>query len=152
MNQHEHFMQLALEEARIASQRGEVPVGAVLVRDGVVIARAHNRVEQLGNPTAHAELLLIQEATAVQQGKWLHECALYVTLEPCPMCAGAILLARIPQLYFGAFDAKAGAAGTLFCVTTDPRMNHTVGTWGGICASQSTALLQQFFREQRGAT
>ncbi|MCC7436950.1 MAG: nucleoside deaminase [Armatimonadetes bacterium] len=151
MNQHEHFMQLALEEARIASQQGEAPIGAVLVREGVVIARAHNRVEQLGNPTAHAELLLIQEATVAQQGKWLHECALYVTLEPCPMCAGAILLARIPELYFGAFDAKAGAAGTLFCVTTDPRMNHTVGTWRGICANESIALLQQFFRKQRGA-
>lgn len=145
-------MQLALEEARIASQQGEVPVGAVLVREGVVIARAGNRVQQRKDPTAHAELLLIQQATAAQQGKWLHECALYVTLEPCPMCAGAILLARIPELYFGAFDAKAGAAGTLFCLTADPRLNHTVGTWGGICSSQSTALLQQFFREQRGAT
>lgn len=150
MNPHEHFMQLALEEARIASQQGEVPIGAVLVRDGVVVGRAHNRVEQLRNPAAHAELLLIQEATAATQQKWLHECALYVTLEPCPMCAGAMLLARIPQLYFGAFDAKAGAAGTLFCLTADPRLNHQVETWGGICANQSIALLQQFFREQRG--
>lgn len=152
MSQHEHFMQMALEEARIASQQGEIPVGAVLVCEGVVVATSRNRVEQLNNPTAHAELLLIQEATATQQQKWLHECALYVTLEPCPMCAGAILLARIPKLYFGAFDAKTGAAGTLFCLTTDPRLNHSVETWGGICANQSIQLLQQFFREQRKAT
>lgn len=149
MNRHEHFMEMALEEARIAGQEGEVPIGAVLVRNGSVIARSHNRVEQLKNPTAHAELLAIQEAIACQQEKWLHECALYVTLEPCPMCAGAILLARIPKLYFGAFDANAGAAGTLFSITADPRLNHAAQTWGGICAAQSTQLLQQFFREQR---
>lgn len=151
MSQHEHFMNIALEEARLASQQGEIPVGAVLVRKGVVVGKSHNRVEQLNNPTAHAELLLIQEATTKQQ-KWLHECALYVTLEPCPMCAGAIILARIPKLYFGAFDAKAGAAGTLFCITTAPRLNHNVETWGGICANQSIELLQRFFREQRNST
>lgn len=143
------FMQEALSLAREAPLIGEVPIAALLVRDGVVIARAHNLRETVQDPTAHAELLVIREA-AKQMNSWrLTESTLYVTLEPCTMCIGAIILARIPRLVFGALDPKAGACGSIMDIPPEPGLNHRVDVVGGVCAEESQALLQDFFRELR---
>ncbi len=143
------FMQEALSLARKATLIGEVPIAALLVRDGVVIARAHNLRETDQDPTAHAELLVIREA-ARQTNSWrLTESTLYVTLEPCTMCIGAIVLARIPRLVFGALDPKAGACGSIMDIPSEPRLNHRVDVVGGLCAEESQALLQDFFRGLR---
>ncbi|MBX3123839.1 MAG: tRNA adenosine(34) deaminase TadA [Nitrospira sp.] len=143
------FMQEALSLAREAPLIGEVPIAALLVRDGVVIARAHNLRETVQDPTAHAELLVIREA-AKQMNSWrLTESTLYVTLEPCCMCIGAIVLARISRLVFGAFDPKAGACGSIMDIPPEPRLNHRVDVVGGLCAEDSQALLQDFFRGLR---
>lgn len=149
MTYHERFMRLALEEARAAASIGEVPVGCVIVRGGEVIARAHNRTISAADPTAHAEMLAISRATAFTGRDRLVGCSMYVTLEPCPMCAGAIVLARAEQLLFGAFDERAGAAGTLYSITTDPRLNHRVETHGGILDAECASLLRGFFAERR---
>src|SRR6201993_2985248 len=118
-------MEMALEEARIAFGDDEVPVGAVIVSlAGGVLARAHNQREQLKDPTAHAEMIAITQAAAALRSWRLENCVLYVTLEPCPMCAGAIVLARLPMVVYGAADPKAGACGTLYQITSDPRLNH----------------------------
>lgn len=152
MTHHERFMLEALDEARAAADGDEIPVGAVVVRDGVVVARAHNETVRAGDPTAHAEVLALRRAFEALGNGRLYGCALYVTLEPCPMCAGAIVLARLGQLYFGAFDEKAGAAGTLFSITTDPRLNHRVVTNGGILDDECGALLRAFFADRRDAS
>ncbi|MBI5088893.1 MAG: nucleoside deaminase, partial [Actinobacteria bacterium] len=137
-------MQQALVEARAAVAHGDVPVGAVVVRDGQVIAAAHNERELSGDPTAHAELLALRRAASVV-GNWrLDECTLYVTLEPCPMCAGAVVNARVARLVFGASDPKAGAARTLYQVADDPRLNHRALVEGGLMADEAGALLKQF--------
>src|SRR5665213_2552498 len=129
---HEHFMRMALAEAQAALEEGEVPVGAVIVREGRVLASAHNQREQLRDPTAHAEMVAITQA-AEALGSWrLEGCALYVTLEPCPMCAGAILQARIPTVVYGATDPKAGAVHTLYQLLSDPRLNHRPQTVSGV--------------------
>lgn len=142
-------MQLALAEARQALAEEEVPIGAVIVRDERVIAAAHNQREQLKDPTAHAEMIAITQA-ANSLGDWrLQDCTLYVTLEPCPMCAGAILQARIPVVVYGAPDPKAGAVQTLYQLLTDPRLNHRCQTVPGVMADQCAALLTQFFQAQR---
>ena len=145
----EHWMREALAEAKIAQSEGEVPIGAVIVRRGKILARAHNQREQLRDPTAHAEMIAItQAATAV--GSWrLEQCELYVTLEPCPMCAGAIVLARIPRVVYGATDPKAGAVETLYHLLNDQRLNHMVDTTGGVLGEQCGAILSEFFRHQR---
>jgi tRNA(adenine34) deaminase len=145
----QQFMEMALEEAQLAFEEGEVPVGAVLVRNGAVISQAHNRTIACSDPTAHAEMLVIQQASELLGRQRLTDCSLYVTLEPCPMCAGAIVNARIQQLFFGAFDMKAGATGTLYSITTDRRLNHYVETCGGVLDSECAELLQRFFRERR---
>ena len=139
----------ALELARQATEKGEVPVGAVVIKEGNLVAAAHNLREQSGNPVAHAEMLAIQ-AAAKKLGNWrLTETTLYVTLEPCPMCAGAIILARIPRVVFGAADPKSGAAGSLYNIVQDERLNHKVELLSGVCAEESSALLRTFFHNRR---
>ena len=121
---HDHYMQIALEEAQQALRENEVPIGAVIVHDERVIARTHNQREQLRDPTAHAEMIAITQAAHSLQSWRLDGCTLYVTLEPCPMCAGAIVQARLPTLVYGATDPKAGAVHTLYRMLDDPRLNH----------------------------
>ncbi|MDX2200590.1 MAG: tRNA adenosine(34) deaminase TadA [Phycisphaerae bacterium] len=143
------FMEDALAEARRALDTEDVPVGAVIVREGRIIARGRNQREQLQDPTAHAEMIAIT-AAASAVGHWrLENCTLYVTLEPCAMCAGAIVLARIPRLVFGAYDEKAGACGSLFEISRDPRLNHRADTVGGVLAGPCAQLLRDFFRARR---
>jgi tRNA(adenine34) deaminase len=152
---HEHFMRLALREAQAALEAGEVPIGAVVVHDDPagdrrVIAAAHNQREQLRDPTAHAEMLAITQAASAL-GNWrLTDCTLYVTLEPCPMCAGAIVLARLPRLVYGATDPKAGAVETLYRLVDDPRLNHRAQVTPGVLAEPCGEVLSQFFRQKRG--
>jgi tRNA(adenine34) deaminase len=142
-------MEVALREAERAFEEGEVPVGAVVVQNDRIIGRGHNRVEQLKDPTAHAEMLAITAACSTLGTKYLNGCTLYVTLEPCPMCAGAILWARIDRVVFGAFDEKAGAASTLYNLLQDARLNHQVEVLSGLEADRASALLQAFFRQRR---
>lgn len=142
-------MRLALDEARAAVAHGDVPVGAIVVCDGQVIARRHNERELTGDPTAHAEVLALRDAAATL-GRWrLDDCTLVVTLEPCVMCAGALLNARIGRLVFGAADPKAGATGTLYHVCSDPRLNHNPPVQHGVLADESSALLADFFAQRR---
>lgn len=142
-------MEKALELARQASEKGEVPIGAILIKDDTCVAAAHNLREQSGNPIAHAEMLAIQEASQ-KLGNWrLTDTTLYVTLEPCPMCAGAIVLARIPKVVFAADDPKAGAAGTIYNILQDERLNHQVELVRGVCAEESSVLLKSFFKNRR---
>lgn len=143
------YMRLALEQARKASAQGEVPIGAVLVRDGQVLAQAHNLRETWQDPTAHAEVVAIREA-ATQSGSWrLTDTTLYVTLEPCAMCIGATILARIPRLVFGAMDPKAGVCGSIFDLPAERKLNHRVEVIGRVLEQESQELLQTFFRNLR---
>lgn len=137
-------MSLALAQATRAAQLGEVPVGAVLVRDGRILATTHNRREADADPTAHAEILALRQAAGAD-GWRLEGTAMYVTLEPCPMCAGALWLARVGRLVYGARDEKAGAAGTLYNVVADPRLNHRLRVESGLMAEESALLLRSFF-------
>ncbi|HEX2092112.1 MAG TPA: tRNA adenosine(34) deaminase TadA [Longimicrobiaceae bacterium] len=146
----ERWMRLALEEAAAAERLGEVPVGAVIVRGGEVVARGHNLTHTLQDPSAHAEMVAIRRA-AEATGHWrLLECTLYVTLEPCAMCSGAIVLARIPRLVFGAMDPKAGMSGSLGNLVQDPRLNHRVELVAGVLAEECGEVLRAFFRARRG--
>src|SRR5687767_11731380 len=145
-------MDAALVEARQAQEHGDVPVGAVVVRDGEVIAAAHNRREIDADPTAHAELLAVRQAARALRSWRLDGCALYVTLEPCTMCAGALVLARLPLLVFGASDPKAGAVGSLYDLAREPRLNHRIEVVDGVMASECGALLTSFFRAARART
>jgi tRNA(adenine34) deaminase len=149
MTQHEQWMKQALREAERAAEEEEIPVGAVVVHAGAIIGRGHNQIERLQDPTAHAEMIAITAAAEHLESRRLHECTLYVTLEPCPMCAGAIVLARIPTLVFAAFDPKAGACGTLYNIVHDKRLNHTVHVISGICDRESEQLLKGFFGKVR---
>jgi tRNA(adenine34) deaminase len=143
-------MDLAISEARLAIAHGDVPVGAVIVRDGTVLATRHNERELIGDPTAHAEILAIRDAAAIV-GNWrLDDCTMVVTLEPCAMCAGALVNARMGALVFGAFDPKAGAAGSLMSLVTDPRLNHRMPVVAGVEAERCGALLVDFFAARRG--
>jgi len=145
----ETFMSAALKEAEKAARKGEVPVGAVIVREGRVIARGHNKREMANDPAAHAELLAIR-AAAKKLGSWrLSATTLYVTLEPCLMCMGAIILARVPRLVFGAFDPKAGACGSLYDISGDKRLNHRVHVSSGVLGTESQEALKDFFRRLR---
>jgi tRNA(adenine34) deaminase len=146
---HEHFMKLALEQAEQAMREEEVPVGAIVVQNDRVIAVAHNQREQLHDPTAHAEMIAITQAAESLQSWRLDGCTLYVTLEPCPMCAGAILQARIPMLVYGATDPKAGAVHTLFRMLDDPRLNHRCQTVSNVLAQPCSEILSRFFQAQR---
>lgn len=145
----EQLMQAALEQARLAEAAGDVPIGAVVAREGKIISAAYNRRIIDADPTAHAELLAIRLAAAALKDWRLTGCTLAVTLEPCCMCAGAIVLARLDRLIYGATDPKAGAVDTLYRICTDDRLNHRVAVAGGILADQCAALLTEFFRKQR---
>ena len=139
----------ALRDAREAGQRGEVPIGAVIVGDGRILGRGGNATEALQDPTVHAEMLAIRQASAAVGSRRLLSTTLYATLEPCAMCAGAIVLARIPRLVYGAEDAKAGACGSLRNVVEDPRLNHRCEVRGGVLARQCADLLKDFFAALR---
>jgi len=142
-------MKIALQEAEKAFSEGEVPVGAVIVHKNKIIAKGHNLVERLKDPTAHAEMITITAASDYLSSSRLEECTLYVTLEPCPMCAGAVVLAKIPTLVFGTFDPKAGACGTLYNIVLDERLNHRVHVISGILDEDCGMLLKEFFRLRR---
>ncbi len=145
----EYFMRLALREAERALEHDDVPVGAVVVHGGEVIGAAHNERERVGDPTAHAEILAVREA-ARHLGSWrLAETVLYATLEPCSMCAGAIVLARVPRVVYGAPDPKAGAAGSVLDVLARPELNHRPEVGGGLLAGESASLLRAFFAGRR---
>ncbi|NLO28262.1 MAG: nucleoside deaminase [Actinobacteria bacterium] len=142
-------MALAIEEARSAAASGEVPVGAVLVVDGEVLAARGNERERRHDPTAHAEMLVLRDAAAMVGGWRLKDATLYVTLEPCAMCAGAIVLARIRRLVYGADDPKAGAAGTIFNIVDHPALNHQPEVRAGVMAREAAAMLREFFAIRR---
>ena len=142
-------MRVALEEARRAAEHGDVPIGAVVARDGETIAACGNERELRGDPTAHAEILAMRAAAKVLGGWRIADSVLYVTLEPCAMCAGAVVLARVPRIVYGATDPKAGAAGSILDVLRDPRLNHRPEVEGGLLADESTALLEEFFAARR---
>jgi tRNA(adenine34) deaminase len=148
---HVMHMEMAIEEALIASDEDEVPVGAVIVslERGEVIARAHNQREQLQDPTAHAEMVAITQAAAALRSWRLEQCILYVTLEPCPMCAGAIVQARVPVVVYGCTDPKAGACHSLYEITSDPRLNHRCQVVSGTLAERCSSMLSQFFAAKR---
>jgi len=145
----EYFMRLAIREAQAAAEHEDVPIGAVVVRDGEVVGSGHNERELRQDPTAHAEVLALREA-ARALGLWrVLESVLYVTLEPCAMCAGAIVLARVPRVVFGCSDPKAGAAGSVLDVLAEPRLNHRPDVAGGLLAAECAALLTDFFGARR---
>jgi tRNA(adenine34) deaminase len=142
-------MEFALKEAEEALSEDEVPVGAVIVWQDKIIGRGHNQIERLQDPTAHAEMIAITAAAASLNSRRLENCTLYVTLEPCPMCAGAIVLARIPLLVFGAFDPKAGACSTLYNIVNDGKLNHRVEMVTGVSADMCSDVLKRFFAKLR---
>jgi tRNA(adenine34) deaminase len=145
----EYFMRLALREAARALEHGDVPVGAVIVHDGEVIGAGHNERELRSEPTAHAEMIALREAAAALRGWRLLDTVLYVTLEPCAMCAGAIVLARIPRVVYGAADPKAGAAGSILNVLDTPQLNHRPQVASGLLAEDAAGLLRAFFAQRR---
>jgi tRNA(adenine34) deaminase len=145
----EDAMALALVEARAASEEGEVPVGAVALIGGKVVAARHNEREGAADPTAHAEILALRDAAAGVGGWRLSELTLVVTLEPCPMCAGALVAARVARVVFGATDPRAGACGTLYNLCADPRLNHQLEVTGGVGVAECAALLSSFFARRR---
>ncbi|WP_412061002.1 tRNA adenosine(34) deaminase TadA [Rubrivirga sp. IMCC45206] len=146
------WMRQALAEAERAYEAGEVPVGAVVVQGHRVVGRGHNQVERLADPTAHAEMLAVSAACQTLGTKFLTGCTLYVTLEPCPMCAGALVWARLDRLVFGALDEKAGAASTLYDIPGDTRLNHQIPTVSGVEADRAADLLRAFFRQRRATS
>jgi len=145
----ERYMRQAIEAAYVAEENGDVPIGAVIVHEGRLIARAYNEREQLRDPTAHAEIIALTQAAAAL-GIWrLHGCTIYVTLEPCPMCAGALVQARVDRLVYGCTDPKAGACGTLYDICRDGRLNHRLAVTAGVLADDCAGLLQAFFKSRR---
>ena len=144
-------MRAALREAQAAADHDEVPVGAVVVHDGMIIGRGHNQVEALNDATAHAEILAIGAASSALESWRLGDCTLYVTLEPCAMCAGAMVLARVTRLVYGAADPKAGACGSVLDVIGERRLNHQVQVTSGVLADEASALLKEFFARKRRA-
>jgi tRNA(adenine34) deaminase len=148
---HQLHMEMALEEAAAAEAEDEVPIGAVILdlQSGQLIAAAHNQKERLQDPTGHAEVIAITQAAAGRRSWRLDRCALYVTLEPCPMCAGAIVQARVPVVVYGCTDPKAGACHTLYQITNDPRLNHRCQVVGGVLAERCAGVLSDFFAKKR---
>jgi len=142
-------MKIAIDQAKIAWENGDVPIGAVIVHKNRIIAKAYNQREQLQDPTAHAEIIALTQAAAFLENWHLHDCTIYVTLEPCPMCAGALVLARIDRLVYGCDDPKTGAVKSLYNITTDARLNHKVKVTPGILADDCSRLLQEFFTRRR---
>ena len=145
----ERYMLEAVKEAARAAEEGEVPVGAVIVKDGQIIARAHNRIEASRRSSAHAEMLALEAAEEKLGAKWLTGATMYVTLEPCSMCAGAMVLARLSRLVIGADDPKTGACGSLYNIANDDRLNHSIEITRGVLAGECSALLKDFFRSRR---
>lgn len=145
----EYFMGQALLAARSAYEQDEVPVGAVIVHDQQIIARAHNQVETLKDPTAHAEMIAVTQAVNTLKTKWLTDCTIYVTLEPCPMCAGALVLARLARLVYGTEDPKAGACGTQMNLVSHNALNHRLTVEQGILRGECSHILSDFFRKKR---
>jgi len=144
-------MSLALREAIKAYEQHEVPVGAIVVHKNTVIGKGYNQVEMLRDATAHAEMIAITAAQAHIESKWLKECRLYVTMEPCPMCSGAIVLARIPTVVFGCYDPKMGACGSLYTIPEDKRLNHRAHVIAGVMDAEAGSLLKDFFKGRRDA-
>ncbi|MCX5696820.1 MAG: tRNA adenosine(34) deaminase TadA [Candidatus Omnitrophica bacterium] len=142
-------MREALKEAQKAFEEDEVPVGAVIVYEGKIIARAHNQIECLKDPTAHAEMLALTSAANYLGTKWLNAASLYVTIEPCSMCAGALVLARVKNIYFGAKDPKTGACGSVFNIANSKKLNHRIKVKGGFLEKECGSLLSSFFRKKR---
>jgi len=142
-------MQEAVKLALQAAHKDEVPIGAVIVHEGRMIARAHNQVEMLKDPTAHAEMIALTQATNTLSCKWLYDCDLYVTLEPCAMCAGALVLARVKRIFFGAPDSKTGACGTVMDIARNQDLNHQIEVYGGLEREQCGAMLSDFFQKKR---
>ncbi|AID43577.1 tRNA adenosine(34) deaminase TadA [Staphylococcus xylosus] len=149
MTNHQFYMKMAIEEAKKAGDIGEVPIGAVIVKNDEIIARAHNLRESKKDPTAHAEYLAIQKASKLLKSWRLEECQLYVTLEPCVMCAGAIVMSRIPHVIYGAKDPKGGCAGSLMDLLQEPRFNHRAQVEIGVMEEACSQLLTEFFRNIR---
>jgi tRNA(adenine34) deaminase len=147
--EYEKYMKLALEEAIIAEENGDVPIGAVIVYQNQIIGRAYNQREQLKDPTAHAEIIALTQAAAFLESWRLHGCTMYVTLEPCPMCAGALVLARLDRLVYGCDDPKAGACKSLYNIVQDKRLNHRLEITSGVLADECGKLLQGFFQRRR---
>ncbi|TAN62365.1 nucleoside deaminase [bacterium] len=145
----EIYMREAIKEARKAFEADEVPVGAVIVDNGKIVARGHNQVECLKDPTAHAEMIAITSAASCLGSKWLNSSSLYVTIEPCSMCAGALVLSRIKNLYFGAADPKTGACGSVTNIVNHKKLNHRIKVKGGILKEECGSLLSEFFKKKR---
>jgi tRNA(adenine34) deaminase len=145
----EIFMKRAIDEAARALDHDDVPIGAVIVKAGRVIARGHNQVELLRDPTAHAEMIAVTAAAEALGSKWLSDCTLYVTIEPCSMCAGALVLARIPRVVFGAVDLKAGAGGSIVDILDHKKLNHRVKVTPGVLEGDCAALVKEFFKKKR---
>ncbi len=149
INIDEIFMQEALKEAKKALEEDEVPIGAVIVHDKKIIARGHNQVETLKDPTAHAEMITLTSATNYLSSKWLQDCTLYVTIEPCSMCAGALVLARLDRVCFGASDPKAGACGSIINIANHKELNHRLDIQSDLLSEQCGFLLSDFFKKKR---
>lgn len=145
----QRFMKIAIEQAQIAEENGDVPIGAVIVYQNQIIGKAYNQREQLQDPTAHAEIIALTQAAAFLESWRLHDCTIYVTLEPCPMCAGALVLARLDRLVYGCDDSKTGAVKSLYNIVQDDRLNHRLEVTSGILSNECSKLLQDFFLRRR---
>jgi len=145
----QRFMKIAIEQAKIAEENGDVPIGAVIVYQNQIIGKAYNQRQQLQDPTAHAEIIALTQAAAALENWHLNGCTMYVTLEPCPMCAGALVLARIDRLVYGCDDPKTGAVKSLYNIVTDGRLNHRLEVKSGVLADECSQLLQRFFQNRR---
>ena len=143
------YMRIALDQAKVAEENGDVPIGAVIVHNDTIIAKAYNQREQLQDPTAHAEIIALTQAAAALENWHLNDCTIYVTLEPCCMCAGALVLARIDRLVYGCDDPKTGAVKSLYNIVTDERLNHRIDVTSGVLADECSELLQNFFSTRR---
>jgi tRNA(adenine34) deaminase len=143
------YMKLAIQQAQIAAENGDVPIGAVIVYKNQIIGKAYNQREQLKDPTAHAEIIALTQAASFIESWRLHDCTIYVTLEPCPMCAGALVLARMDRLVYGCDDPKTGACKSLYNIVQDERLNHRLEVTGGVLADECSRLLQEFFQRRR---
>jgi tRNA(adenine34) deaminase len=149
MTLHERWMKNALKEAERAFKNDEVPVGAVIVYKNQIIAKGYNQIEMMHDPTAHAEMIALTAAAAHLENKFLKDCTLYVTMEPCPMCAGAIVLSRIPAIVFGCYDPKMGAGGSVMNILENKKFNHTVHVIGGVLDFECSSILKEFFVKKR---
>lgn len=143
------LMQIAIKEAKIAEENDDVPIGAIIVYQNQIIGRAYNQREQLQDPTAHAEIIALTQAAAFLESWRLHGCTMYVTLEPCTMCAGALVLARIDRLVYGCDDPKTGAVKSLYNIVSDQRLNHIIDVTSGVLAEECSLILQNFFKQKR---